>query len=85
MTEKYPAIEAAEKYSEGTIQALREKLQKSSKRDDFAIVTVGSFARREASERSDLDFFFIKTSEDKSVAAEVEAFRELFVSLGIKS
>lgn len=56
----YPSIKEAWIYSNEKIFELRAAVAKSRKIDKaVSVVTVGSFARREASRCSDLDFFII--------------------------
>lgn len=52
------AIERAKKHSEATLGALRARLHQMVPADEV-VVTCGSYARREASAQSDIDFFVI--------------------------
>jgi hypothetical protein len=55
------AIDRAKQYSEEKLKLLREGLKTIVPADDV-VVTCGSYARREASEESDIDFFVISES-----------------------
>ena len=52
-------IRAAEEYSERMLANLRTELSRDFGTNRFCIVTTGSFARRDASELSDLDYIVI--------------------------
>lgn len=52
-------INQAKKYSQELIEKIRVRLEREISSSSLCIVTVGSFARREASEQSDIDFFII--------------------------
>jgi predicted nucleotidyltransferase len=56
-------LERATSYSDNIINILRERFEHELDSKCYSIVTVGSFARREASDQSDLDFFIIDDSE----------------------
>ena len=60
-------------YSERTLTELRGRLGELSLGDDKVVLTCGSYARREASEQSDVDFFMIRntTSGDSSLIGSV--------------
>lgn len=58
-------------FSDGIVSAIREGLLKEfSSQDDFAVITNGSYARREASKLSDIDFYLIKRSAEVLVDEE---------------
>lgn len=57
--ESFPTLANARKYSTEKLSQLREALAKLSLPSTIAIVTTGSFARLEATEHSDLDFFLL--------------------------
>ena len=61
------ALNTAQKYSVETIQKLRGLLLKIEC-DEFAVVTSGSFARKEASAESDIDFFVVARDSKKEFA-----------------
>ena len=63
------AYERSSDYSNGILTRLRDGLGESSIGKDKVVLTCGSYARREASEQSDVDFFVI--SETKSDASEL--------------
>ena len=70
-----PRIRAARKFSEEKLAALRA-LASEGLRDGILLGTYGSYARREASEQSDLDFFVLcRTSKEEAEAKEI--LREL--------
>jgi predicted nucleotidyltransferase len=79
------AIAEAKRYTDEKINLLRNQLPSLIKSESVAIVVVGSFGRKEASDLSDLDFFFIKDRDDYRPDAEIEAFRRLFGELGIRT
>jgi len=81
---KFPALEKAKNYSNDQINAIRDELAGAIRNDSVSIVTVGSFARREASQQSDLDFFFITDNDVDAPNKEIEIFRKLIVKRGIK-
>lgn len=56
-------LKKQELYSDGIIELLRADLRKIDLGSDIAVVTNGSFARREASELSDLDFYLVGTEQ----------------------
>ena len=61
-------------YSEGVLSRLRDSLGKSSIGNDTVVLTCGSYARREASEQSDVDFFVIsETANDNPALKETIA------------
>ena len=68
-------IQIAEEYSEKILNELRDEIKSCVSGSDFSIVTTGSFARREASEVSDIDYFFIFENNDdpKKIKAVCEA------------
>ena len=84
MTSKVTALEEAKNYSNEKIKAIRDELAGAIRNDSISIVTVGSFARREASQQSDLDFFFITDNDVDAPNKEIEIFRKLIVKRGIK-
>lgn len=75
MHTSYLNIQKAKVYSDEKIKELRDVLQTLDLDKGIAIVAVGSIARREASEQSDLDYFVITTSEvdNKSIRTHVSS------------
>jgi predicted nucleotidyltransferase len=69
-------ISKAKKYSDEKIAVLNDGLSeiiaKKSKGSKFSIITGGSYARREASEQSDIDFFII--CDNEIVKKKIESF-----------
>lgn len=69
--EKCDNIKNGRTYSEellGKIRiALKDELSVVSEKIDFSVVTTGSFARREASQESDIDIFILCKNEYKEV------------------
>jgi hypothetical protein len=66
-----PAIDRAKHYSESKLDELRARLADVELDKNSVVLTCGSYARREASEESDIDFFIISSetlsrSEDSS-------------------
>lgn len=65
-------------YSNGILTRLRDSLGESSIGRDKIVLTCGSYARREASEQSDVDFFVISETENddlelkKTIAAKIK-------------
>lgn len=53
------AIERAKQYTESKLDALRDRLASMELNEDEVVLTCGSYARREASTESDIDFFII--------------------------
>lgn len=53
------AISQAAEFSNKSIKKLRQDLKKASLDSNILVVTVGSFARREASLESDIDYFVL--------------------------
>ncbi|MEW8023092.1 MAG: nucleotidyltransferase domain-containing protein [Candidatus Thiodiazotropha sp.] len=78
------ALERASSYSNKKIELLRDTFSEAIKTNKFAIVTVGSFARREASEQSDLDFFIIVEDNYKLTTAEKKLITDSIRKLNIK-
>jgi predicted nucleotidyltransferase len=64
------AIGKAQEYSNSHINLLREKLGNFKSKEDYSIVLGGSYARREASEESDLDFYIIASSNAAEIASK---------------
>lgn len=56
-------IERAKKYSESKIQEIRDGLAGLELNQDEIVLTCGSYARREASTESDIDFFIITSQQ----------------------
>ena len=54
-----PAIARAKKYTETKLAELRNALALINIPENEVVLTCGSYARREASEESDIDFFII--------------------------
>lgn len=59
-------LEKASDYSDGLIRNIRERLSSNLADRTVSVVTVGSFARREASNQSDLDFFVLVKDFDEN-------------------
>lgn len=53
------AIERAKQHTESKLDALRNRLANMGLHEDVVVLTCGSYARREASPESDIDFFII--------------------------
>jgi hypothetical protein len=65
------AIDARAKFSERRVERMRNALRKKlGKEAPFAVVSSGSYSRREASEQSDIDFFAIYDSSRSSKDVE---------------
>lgn len=58
--------ERSSEYSERTLMQIRNRLANLSLGDDKVVLTCGSYARREASNQSDIDFFMISDAERKA-------------------
>jgi rubrerythrin len=78
------ALREANHYSEEKVEIIRSELPKVIDATDLAVVTVGSFGRREASIQSDLDFFLIERSPGVATSKEIEAVRNAISSCKIK-
>lgn len=81
------SINGSLEYSEKQINTVREGLQRSINNDNVCVVTVGSYARGEASDESDIDCFIIYDDEyvDEKSAEEISNTVRLFIeSIPIK-
>ena len=76
-------ILAAEAHSEGKLGKLRADLSSFSSSGDMALIC-GSYARREASSHSDLDYFVIR-SDSATDHSLIERVRKSAARLGLKS
>lgn len=76
-------IKDAKGYSDEIILKIRSRLEAVTLPSSLSIVTVGSFARREASSQSDMDFFIIKNGQEDG-KKEIEKFREVVSELSIR-
>jgi predicted nucleotidyltransferase len=65
--EKYKALKRAKEYSKNVIDKLRTDFEENIKSQNFCVVTTGSFARCEASNASDLDYFIITKNNQKNI------------------
>ena len=81
---KVRALQEAKDYSDDKVGHLRRELPKVIATEDVAVVTVGSFGRREASSHSDLDFFLIERVAGAATTKEIEAVRSVIHNCGIK-
>lgn len=68
-------IKARKEFSERTLAKLRSVLEKEDIKDGLSVVASGSFARREASELSDLDYFLICDRQEDKADYEPELAR----------
>lgn len=84
MLTEHRNIQRAKVYSEGKISELRVALLGIGLPSGVTIVSVGSVARREASEQSDLDYFVITESDDDSSDAW-EKVGGLITALGLRA
>lgn len=66
----FPNIELARSYSEGKLNDLRSDLARKISDPRVCVGVCGSYARREASPESDLDFFILYTDANAREAAE---------------
>lgn len=76
-------ISKAKTYSQDLIEKIRLRLSCEMNTSSLCIITVGSFARREASEQSDIDFFII-TDGSVDGKKELEQFRKMIPEFGIR-
>ena len=53
---KYKSIEQVEKFSHNILNKIRSELKNKLTNSNISTITTGSFARKEASTESDLDF-----------------------------
>lgn len=84
MMEAHSALKKASAYSNEKIELLRKALAQELNGDKFSIATVGSFARREASELSDLDFFIIVEGDYKINKKKKETITSTIERLNIR-
>ncbi len=68
----FPAIDRAKSYSEERLVALRERIANLVPASE-TVLTCGSYARREASTESDIDFFVITQQPDPTDGKHFEA------------
>jgi Nucleotidyltransferase domain len=71
-------IARAKEHSESKLSELRARLVNTSPQEDV-IVTCGSYARREASDESDIDFFIISSNSAAQVARQSGAEPPLWI------
>jgi predicted nucleotidyltransferase len=79
-----PAIDRAKEYSERKLVSLREQIAGRVPEGEI-VLTCGSYARREASIESDIDFFVITQAASPAggfVAASLPWFEELRAVIG---
>jgi hypothetical protein len=69
------AIERAKLYSEDKLSRLRGAIKGLVPADEMVVIN-GSFARREASAGSDIDFYIVTCSDDQTVPPWAEIVRE---------
>ncbi|WP_291849934.1 nucleotidyltransferase domain-containing protein [Bradyrhizobium sp.] len=69
------AIERAKGYSEGKLSQLRNAIKHLVPADEMVVIN-GSFARREASAGSDIDFYIVTSGNDVAPPFWAEAVRE---------
>ena len=71
-------ITSCEQFTDQKIRAIRIDLAEVLKDRKYSIVTGGSYARREASAQSDLDYFLICDSNDEvaQAKADIDAINE---------
>lgn len=62
-------------YSDNVLESFRAELGGAQLPEGYAVVINGSFARREASEQSDVDYFVLHEAADSSVR-DIEIIRE---------
>ena len=77
------ATEITSSYSEKAINELRGTLTEILPDSKVLVVTVGSFARREASDQSDLDFFVIYEKNEESAKEDYKKIRRVFEESGV--
>jgi len=76
MTDKYTFINEANTFSKTNIEKIRDQLEGiCGDNKDICVVTVGSFARREASTQSDIDFYIIY--DDKIIENTDDLFKSI--------
>jgi predicted nucleotidyltransferase len=63
------AIEDAKNYSAGKLHLLRESIETLVPPDEMVFIN-GSFARREASAGSDVDFYIVTQNADPSLSGQ---------------
>jgi len=84
MLTKFTNIEKAKTFSNKRIESIREALADIDVLESVAVVAVGSIARREASEHSDLDYFLL--GEDGPIpAGQIACINNAIERAGLKS
>ncbi len=73
---KEEAISRAQNYSEKKLKAIRDQLS-MHKLENSTVITFGSYARREASQESDIDYIVVGDHESNSVNFMNEVEREI--------
>ena len=63
--ENFKHIESARKHSEDRLERLRQELSPVSELKGCAVVVAGSYARKEANDQSDCDYFIIAPEQKK--------------------
>src|SRR5690242_1656434 len=76
-------IQKARSYSDELLQKLRGKIASLSLPAGCSVVAVGSLARREASEQSDIDYFVI--SDDTCGSDVNERIGQAIASMGLRA
>jgi hypothetical protein len=74
------AIERARKYSEENLVLLRAAVKNLVPADEMVVIN-GSFARREASAGSDIDFYIVTRGEETSTPTWAEAVKEAIAAI----
>lgn len=80
---KLKGICKAKSYSQELIEAIRLRLSSELNSSSLCVITVGSFARREASEQSDIDFFIL-TDGSVDGQNELKKLGEIIAEFGIR-
>jgi len=84
MITEFKNIERCRRFSESTVSKLTAEFEKELDNRNITLVTTGSYARKEASEHSDLDLFVIAKNDPSEVLFEDKEKIENITSIKIK-
>lgn len=82
MIEAFTNLSSAKNFSTAKVGEIRGRLDNLGINSNCCIVTVGSYARQEASEQSDLDYFLI-TDDETTISEDTSKFKNIVKDLKI--